>query len=185
MEKIKISIVEDDKIIRDSLKFMMECVEDFEVLAAYDSAEALFKEVNDFIPDVMLMDITLPGITGIEATKVLKIDHPEVDVIMLTIHQDDKLVFDSLVAGASGYLTKNTDPERIVEAVKEARRGGAPMSTQIARMVVTSFQRPTENILTPREEDVLQELCNGKSYKMIADDLFISQDTVRSNIKHI
>ncbi|MFT6815166.1 MAG: DNA-binding NarL/FixJ family response regulator [Sphingobacteriales bacterium] len=105
MEKIKISIVED-----------------FEVLAAYDGAEALFKEVNDFIPDVTLMDITLSGITGIEAAKVLKIDHPEVDVIMLTIHQDDKLVFDSLDAGASGYLTKNTDPERIVEAVKEARR---------------------------------------------------------------
>ena len=104
---------------------------------------------------------------------------------MLTVHQNDKLVFDSLCAGASGYLVKNTPPARIIDAIQEALRGGAPMSTQVARMVVQSFRKKQETTLTERERDVLQQLCEGKSYKSIGDALFISQDTVRSHIKSI
>ena len=184
-EEIHISIVEDDQEIRENLSYIIDRSPGFGCLATYDRAETAIDEMRYDTPDVVLMDISLPGMSGIEGVKQLKRSIPELEIIMLTVHQDNQLVFDSLCAGACGYLTKNTPPTRILDAIKEVHEGGAPMSTDIARMVVGSFQKKYKHDLTRREKEVLEQLCEGKSYKMIADVLFISQDTVRSHIKSI
>jgi DNA-binding NarL/FixJ family response regulator len=132
------------------------------------------------------MDIGLPGMSGIEAIKKIKAKYPKLDILVLSIHENDQYVFDALCAGATGYLTKDTPPKRILAGIEEAYNGGAPMSTQIARMVVGSFKiEPAPEQLTKRETEVLTELCNGSSYKMIADSLFISEETVRKHLKNI
>lgn len=182
---IRISIVEDDKDIRETLPLIIDGYDGYSVHAVYTSAEEALEKLPTDPPDVVLMDISLPGMSGIEAVKILKHKMSDLEIIMLTVHLDDDLVFESLCAGACGYLTKNTPPEKIMNAIREVFHGGAPMSTQIARMVVQSFQKPNETPLTQREKEVLNQLCMGKSYKMIADALFISQDTVRSHIKSI
>lgn len=184
-EKIHISIVEDDQEIRENLSYIIDRSPGYDCLATYDCAEKAIEEMRYDTPDVVLMDISLPGMSGIEGVRQLKAQTPSVEVIMLTVHQDNQLVFDSLCAGACGYLTKHTSPQRILDAIQEVHAGGAPMSTDIARMVVGSFQRKHRHDLTRREKEVLEQLCQGKSYKMIADVLFISQDTVRSHIKSI
>lgn len=183
---LMISIVEDDREIRETLSFLIDNTEGFGCLATYKSAEEAINELPNNPPDVLLMDISLPGISGIQCVKTLKESLPELEVLMLTVHQDDNWVFDALCAGACGYLTKNTPTDKILEAITEVHKGGAPMSTNIARMVVSSFRTPSaKSMLTMREQEVLSQLCMGKSYKLIADALFISQDTVRSHIKHI
>jgi len=145
------------------------------------------RKIPELNPDVVLMDINLPGLSGIECLKHLKPKMPALDVIMLTVFADDDTVFDSLCAGACGYITKNASPEKILDAIREVRDGGAPMSGRIARMVVSSFKIPGDPSaqLTDREKEVLDELCRGKSYKMVADALNITHDTVRHHIKNI
>lgn len=135
--------------------------------------------------DVLLMDISLPGMSGIEGVRLLRERFPALDIIMLTVHDDDRSVFDSLCAGACGYLVKTTHPTKILAAIEEVHRGGAPMSPAIARMVASSFRRSANSPLTPRETEILQQVCVGKSYKMIAAELFISQETVHSHLKNI
>jgi DNA-binding NarL/FixJ family response regulator len=142
-------------------------------------------EISKELPDVVLMDIELPGMSGIEGIQKIREKHPEIDTIMLTVHEDDKMVFNSLCAGATGYLIKTTPPARLLEAIKDVKEGGAPMSAGVARMVIQSFQSSPQKILTPRESEILSLLCEGKSYKMIAAALFISQGTVHSHIKNI
>ena len=184
---IAVSIVEDVKDIREGLEFILNQSPDCFCLKTYPTAEIALKEITDELPDVVLMDIALPGISGIECTRLLKAQNPEVDILMLTVHSDDQSVFQSLQAGACGYLTKNTSPEKLLDAIREANSGGAPMTSNIARMVVDSFnnfRRPSPE-LTRREKEVLEQLCHGKSYKMIADALFISEDTVRHHLKNI
>jgi len=183
--RIKVAIVEDDPEIRTNLSLIINSAEELICKDQYESAEDFLEELGQSMPDVVLMDIQLPKMDGIEAVRQLKARYRHMEVLMLTVHQNDKLVFDSLCAGASGYLVKNTPPARIIDAIQEALRGGAPMSTQVARMVVHSFRKNQETTLTERERDVLQQLCQGKSYKSIGDALFISQDTVRSHIKSI
>lgn len=183
--RIKVAIVEDDPEIRMNLSLIINGADDLICEHNYESAELFLKAVSEVAPDVVLMDIQLPKMNGIEAVRELKSRHRHVEVLMLTVHQNDKLVFDSLCAGASGYLVKNTPPSKIVDAIQEAMRGGAPMSSQVARMVVGSFRQKQDNLLTQRERDVLEQLCEGKSYRSIGDTLFISQDTVRSHIKSI
>jgi DNA-binding NarL/FixJ family response regulator len=136
-------------------------------------------------PDIVLMDIGLPGMSGIEGIREIKKKMPQQDIVVLTVHDDDDLVFEALCAGACGYLIKDTPPEKLLEAIREAHHGGAPMSATVARLVVRSFQMEPHAALTQREQDILAQLCRGKSYKMIASALFISQDTVRSHIRHI
>lgn len=184
-DNIKLSLVEDDPEIRKNLALIINTSDGMICENTYDNAEDFLTALDEEKPNVVLMDISLPGITGIKAVEKMKEMAPEVEALMLTVHQDDQLVFDSLCAGASGYLVKNTPPQRIVEAIRETMSGGAPMSTSIARMVVKSFRRQQQTDLTEREMDVLDQLCKGKSYKLIADALFISQDTVRSHIKSI
>ena len=136
-------------------------------------------------PDIVLMDIGLPGISGVEGIKRIKRARPKIDILTVTVHDEDEIVFNSLCAGASGYLTKNITPQRLIEAIKEVKQGGAPMSTNIARLVIRSFQKSTVSPLTPRETEVLQHLAKGKSYTMIADKLYINKETVRTHIKNI
>lgn len=184
---IAVAIVEDVKDIREGLEIIINQSEDCFCCGTYPEAESAAREIVIDPPDVILMDIALPGMTGIECVKLIKSQVPEVDILMLTVHSDDQSVFDSLQAGACGYLTKNTSPDKLLDAIREAHAGGAPMTSNIARLVVSSFnrlRRPSPE-LTPREKEVLEQLCEGKSYKMIADALFISEDTVRHHLKNI
>lgn len=183
--RIKVAIVEDDPEIRMNLSLIINGANDLICEHSFESAELFLKAVGEVAPDVVLMDIQLPKMNGIEAVRELKGRYRHIEVLMLTVHQNDKLIFDSLCAGASGYLVKNTPPSKIIDAIQEALRGGAPMSSQVARMVVHSFRQNRDNLLTQRERDVLEQLCEGKSYRSIGDTLFISQDTVRSHIKSI
>jgi DNA-binding NarL/FixJ family response regulator len=179
-------LVEDNNDLREGLKIILnEHKDEFNCLAAFADAEAAAKKIPDLKPEVVLMDINLPGMTGIACLKQLRTVMPEINVIMLTVFADDKTVFDSLCAGACGYITKNASPEEILDAIREVKKGGAPMSARIARMVVGSFKNFEATSLTDREREVLEQLCKGKSYKMVADALFISHDTVRHHIKNI
>ena len=131
------------------------------------------------------MDIELPGMSGIEAATEFRRRWPDIDVVMLTVHADDELVFQALAAGATGYLLKETGTDRILDALREVRRGGSPMSRSIARRVVESFRPASESPLSARETEVLALLCEGHSYQRIARELFISEDTVHFHIKNI
>lgn len=182
---ISVVIVEDDSEIRESLELLINGTPDYECLKSFEDAETALKWLNEEIPDVVLMDIGLPGISGIEAIKRIKQKYPSLDVLVLSIHENDEYVFDALCAGATGYLTKDTPPNKIMDGIKEVYEGGAPMSSQIARMVIGSFKIKPSPELTKRETEVLTDLCNGSSYKMIADNLFISEETVRKHIKNI
>ena len=184
-DTIKIAMVEDDQLIRESLAALIKGTDGFTLLGSYESCEQFFENDLEIPPDIVLMDIDLPGISGIEGTQKVKAQYKESDVLMLTVHENDELVFKALCAGACGYLTKNVQPARLIESIKDAHNGGAPMSTRIARMVVESFQKSTASPLTERETEILNLLSRGKSYKMIADDLFIDKETVRTHIKNI
>ncbi|MFQ5772086.1 MAG: response regulator, partial [bacterium] len=151
----------------------------------YSDCETAIKGIAEDLPDVVLMDIGLPGMSGITGIQKIKEKLHDIDIIVLTIHGEQESVFEALCAGASGYLVKNNQPARLLEAIREAHEGGAPMSTEIARMVVNSFHTNHHSPLTVRETEVLTQLCTGKSYKMIADVLFISEETVRRHIKNI
>jgi DNA-binding NarL/FixJ family response regulator len=185
---IRVALVDDNHDLREGLQIMMkEHADEFECVGSYSDAEIAVKKIPDVKPDVVLMDINLPGMSGIECLKIIKGKMPQLDVIMLTVFADDETVFDSLCAGACGYITKNASPEKIMDAIRDVRDGGAPMSGRIARMVVSSFNLPGEPSaqLTDREKEVLDQLCKGKSYKMVADALNITHDTVRHHIKNI
>lgn len=182
---ISVAIVEDDPDIRESLALLINGTPGYTCQSTYSSCEKALKGILNEIPDVVLMDIGLPGMSGIEGIKILKEKLPDLDILVLTIQSDDKTVFEALCAGACGYLVKDTPPAQLLEAIQETYEGGAPMSTKIARMVIESFQISPQTSLTQRETEVLTHLCKGKSYKMIADDLFISEETVRRHIKNI
>ena len=182
---ITVSIVEDDKLIREALKDMLNEAEGFKCIGSYSDCESAIEDLNKKKPDVMLMDIELPGMTGIEGVKIIKDRYVKIDIIMLTVHEDLSLVFKALTAGACGYLDKSASEEKILDSIKEIYGGGAPMSYKIAKLVVSSFQKKPESVLTDREQDVLNLLCNGDSYKEIAYKLFISVGTVRHHIKNI
>lgn len=182
---INVSIVEDDDEIRDSLGILINGTAGFSCISTFMNCETAIKEIINDPPDVILMDIGLPGMSGIEGIRRIKAQIPDIYILMLTVHGDSKRVFEALCAGACGYLIKDTPPARLLEAITEANHGGAPMSTQIARMVVDSFKTKPHSDLTPREVEVLNQLCKGKSYRMIADTLFISEETVRRHIKNI
>lgn len=183
---IKVAIVDDSSDLREGLQIALkEHADEFICIAAFSDAENAVKNVESLKPDVILMDINLPGISGIEAVKKIKRILPNTDIIMLTVFAEDKTVFDSLCAGACGYITKNTTPEQILDAIRDVSKGGSPMSPRIARMVVGSFRNFIVSSLTEREQEVLTLLSKGNSYKMVAELLFISHDTVRFHIKNI
>lgn len=182
---IKVSIVEDDQLIREAIRDMINETEGFDCTGSYNSCEEAIKEIGFKRPDVMLMDIELPGMSGIDGVKRIKEKYPGIDIIMLTVHEDLSLVFQALSAGACGYLDKSASDEKIIDSIREIVDGGAPMSYKIAKLVVSSFQKKPDSDLTGREYDVLNLLCNGHSYKEIAYKLLITVGTVRHHIKNI
>jgi DNA-binding NarL/FixJ family response regulator len=185
MRSLRVVVIEDDSVIREGFTNLINQSDNLICIASYDNCEEAIKNLVKDDPQIILMDIGLPGISGIEGTRRIKKIQTNIEIIVVTVHNDDIKVFDALCAGASGYLTKNVSPENLLNAIDEVSNGGAPMSTNIARMVIKSFQKNAESPLSSRETEVLQLLGRGKSYTMIADDLFIDKETVRSHIKNI
>ena len=187
---IKVSVVEDVDDIRESLGVLINGSPGFECISSYATARDALKRLPSDKPDVILMDINLPDMSGIDCVRGLKARNPEFQIVMLTMYDDSEQVFSALAAGASGYLLKRTTPSKLLEAINEVVEGGSPMSVQIARMVVQSFHKSgtssdeTAN-LTPREEEILAHLAKGLRYKEIAGTLFISVETVRSHLRRI
>ncbi len=186
----KIGIIEDNKKIRQLIQRYLDMQDGMECSIAVESVEEMLEYLDSYSkPDVLLMDIQLPGMSGIEGMKVFKEKFPEIEIIMLTVYHDSHKIFDSLKAGASGYLLKHTSLPEIKEAIDLLLSGGAPMSPQIARKVITHFnesgQKKSESNLTAREQDIVNGLVDGLSYKMIADRLNISIDTVRAHIRNM
>ena len=187
---IRIAVVDDDQTVREGLRMLLQASPGYTCVAAYASGEEALAGLPALQPDVVLMDIHLPGINGIECILTLKSLNLPMVFIMLTVFENPDAIFRSLSAGASGYLTKQTPPAKILEAITDVHRGGSPMSSEIARKVVQSFQSSPEAIkimggLTRREEEILACLAKGHLYKEIGDTLNISIDTVRSHIRHI
>lgn len=183
--KKRITIVEDNGKIREGFAAVIDSTTDYQVSGQYSTCEDALKNLNTDTPDLVLMDIDLPGINGIEGTRQIKKRFPACIVLIITVLEDSDKVFQSLCAGAGGYIVKNSDTDSIVRNINEAFSGGAPMSLNIAKMVVQSFTRAQDSPLSEREKDVLQGIAEGKSYSKIALDLFISKETVRSHIKNI
>jgi len=186
---ITVSIVEDDGRVRESLAGLITRADGFQCLSHYGTAEDALDDIPGKKPEVVLMDINLPGMSGIECVKKLKALLPQVQVVMLTVYENTEQIFQALSFGAAGYLLKQTPPDELLEAVREVHRGGSPMTSHIARKVVQSFQKSqtnkaTEN-LSPREQEVLDYLAKGYLYKEIADTLHISFETVHTYIRRI
>ncbi|MBS1777887.1 MAG: response regulator transcription factor [Bacteroidetes bacterium] len=182
---IRVCIIEDDATIRDGYVYLIDNTEGFHVVSSYPSFEDAVKKLAADDPDVILLDVELPGISGIDAIPKIKKLVPESYILILTVYEQDLLIFRALGNGASGYLTKNTPPEKIISAIKEVMEGGGPMSANIARMVISSFQRNEASPLTRRETEILEQIATGKSRKRIAQELFIDLETVKSHIKNI
>lgn len=183
---ISVCIIEDDPDIRNALFYLINGSDGFRCIATYDSCEKALSEIKAEPPDVLLMDLHLPGMSGVQGIRKIRDILPAVHVLVLTVSQQDAIVFEALCAGAKGYLTKKAEPVKILKAIKEMLEGGSPMSPQIARLVVESFQSEPQDIgLSGREEQVLRLLCKGNSYKMIASTLSISHHTVNSHLKNI
>lgn len=186
-KRVTVALVEDDRGTRENLMAVLACAPQLRCLKGYASGEEALREIPADPPDVVLMDINLPGINGIQCVARLKAKLPKVQVLMLTTYEDSKLIFDSLRAGASGYLLKNMAPAQVVEAVEQVSAGGSPMSMHIARKVVSHFQQikqvPSEmDVLSKRELEILGLLAKGYLYKEIADQLGITQGTVRVHL---
>jgi DNA-binding NarL/FixJ family response regulator len=188
---LKIAIFEDNKMLREMLFQLIHGTPGFECVGAYPDANDLTYKIERSLPDIVLMDIDMPGISGIEAVRIIKEKFPAIEILMQTIFEDDEKIYDSICAGASGYLLKNTPPAKLLEALQELHTGGSPMSTSVARRVLeifqkqNSFSKNTDFNLSQREKEVLEGLVKGMSYKMIADSCSISIDTIKFHIKNI
>lgn len=185
MNNIDVAIVEDDSEIRQALTLIIDGSPGFSCKLSFNDCESSLEAIESSTPDVVLMDINLPGISGIEGVRKLKEKIPDTDFIMLTIQEDNDSIFNSICAGATGYLLKDTPPAELLKSIKDVYEGGSPMSPSIARRIVSSFKTTIESPLTAREKEVLQRLCDGENYKTIADALYISGNTVRAHIKKI
>ncbi|MEO8712577.1 MAG: response regulator transcription factor [Parafilimonas sp.] len=191
MISIKVAIFEDNKHLRESLYYLVNGTDGFTCTGAFaDSNDLLFK-LKRSQPDVVLMDIEMPGMNGIEAVKIIRKQFPGVQVLMQTIFHDDDNIFNAVCAGASGYILKTTSPAGYIDAIKDVYNGGSPMTGSIARRVLDLFQKniiPAGNNdyqLTPKEKEILQQLVKGKSFKMIADVLGSTYETIRTHMKNI
>ena len=182
---IHVAIIEDDETIREGYSFLIGNTAGYKIVGAYQSYEDAARRIVQDDPDVILLDVELPGISGVDALPKLKKLLPETQILILTVYEQEMLIFRALGSGASGYLTKNTPPEKIVAAIYEVMEGGGPMSANIARMVISSFKRNESTPLTRRETEILEQIATGKSRKRIAEELFIDLETVKSHIKNI
>ena len=186
---IKISIYDDNIALLESLSYLIRGTYGFELCHTSANANDILNDCGQLCPDVILMDIDMPGISGIEATMLVKNTFPDVNIMILTVFEDKDKIFEALCAGATGYMLKKTSSIEIIRAIEELHKGGSPMSSGIARKVLEYFSKPTQidnkYQLTSREQVILQHLLAGDSYKMIADKCFISIGTVYSHINNI
>ena len=204
-DTIKLVYYEDNRDLREGISFLLQATPGLELLGAFANCRNLTNEMRALQPNVVLMDIDLPGITGIEAVPIVKATSPQTQVLMLTVFDNEEKIFQAIRNGASGYLLKHTPPSEIIAAIFDVHRGGSPMTANVARQVLRFFQQqnalptnqpvpedvsanqptPDDYKLSSRELDIVKGLVAGYSYKLIADDLHISIDTVRSHIRHI
>jgi DNA-binding NarL/FixJ family response regulator len=187
---IKIVLYEDNPQLREGLSMLLNGSDGFEVIGAFKNCNNAEDEIAALQPDVVLMDIDMPGTNGIEGLKNIRMHNSDVKILMLTVFDDNKYVFEAIKSGANGYILKKTPPAKLLEYIQEANTGGAPMTSSIATQVLQMFSRVhnpanEDYHLSEREKQVLQHLVNGYSYKMIASEMYISIDTVRSHIKKI
>lgn len=192
MPNIRVTIVEDDAELRNAMMDLLSTSEEILCHKSYENAESFLKNVKDMMTDVVLMDITLPGMNGIQCVRESKPKRPDVQFLMCTSHNDAERTFDSLCAGATGYILKNSTPAQIIQAIYDINAGGSPMSPEIARLVINSIKDKNgiqnQDLLdsfTSREQEILHALAKGYSYKEIAEKLFISIETVRTYLRKI
>jgi len=188
--KIHVSIVEDTDDIRNALRVLIDGSPGFKCVHVYADAEEALRDMSSKDIDIVLMDIGLPGMDGIECMKILKPEMPKASFMMCTVYDDDDHIFNALKSGASGYILKRTSPAQILEAIHDLHEGGSPMSSEIARRVVNSMHESNKRseaveLLTPRENEILDFLARGFLYKEIATELFISKETVKKHIHSI
>lgn len=192
MPNIRVTIVEDDAELRNAMMDLLSSSEEILCHKSYENAESFLKNVKDMMTDVVLMDITLPGMNGIQCVRESKPKRPDVQFLMCTSHNDTERTFDSLCAGATGYILKNSTPAQIIQAIYDINAGGSPMSPEIARLVINSIKdkngQQNQNLLdtfTSREQEILHALAKGYSYKEIGEKLYISIETVRTYLRKI
>jgi DNA-binding NarL/FixJ family response regulator len=191
MSNIKVVIFEDNTNLRRGLTTLINGSTGFECPGAFGNCDNLVKNITDTKPDVVLMDIEMPGMNGIEAVKMMKPMFPDIKILMETIFEDDEKVFHSICNGAEGYILKNTPPAQILDAIREIHEGGSPMTPSIASKVLamfrsgTSFKKDESYNLTDREMEILRYLVDGMSYKAVAEKCFVSLDTISSHVKNI
>lgn len=187
---IKTAIVEDMREIRDGLATLINFTEGFTLTGSYRSMEEAIPRIRTNVPDVLLSDIGLPGIDGIEGIRRIKEEFPNMTVLMITVYDDDERIFDAICAGATGYLLKRTSPAKLLENIREAVSGGAPMSPEVASRVIRLFRevRPPEKVdydLTPHETRLLKLLVEGHNYTTAATELGVSYNTIKFHMRHI
>jgi len=189
---INVLLYEDNRDLREGMTFLLQATPGLSFIGAFADTSTLEKDIPALKPDVVLMDIDMPGRSGLDATLVVKALRPETQILMLTVFEDEEKIFQSIRNGASGYLLKRTPPSEIIAAIFDVHQGGSPMTSSIARRVLQFFQHQApvatklhDYHLSPREQEILNSLVKGYSYKLIADEHFISMDTVRSHIRHI
>lgn len=187
---INVAIIEDRREIRDGLATLVEFTEGFNCVGKFGSMEEAIARIRHNVPDVVLSDIGLPGMDGIQGVKILKEEHPQLIILMLSVYEDNEKIFDALCAGAVGYLLKKTPPAKLLDGIREAVAGGAPMSPEVARRVIALFRdvRPPERVdydLSPHELRLLKLLVEGHSYKTAATELRVSVNTVSFHLKNI
>lgn len=190
MNKVRVTIFDDNAMLRDSISLLIGDSENLELVGSFPNCKHLMENISVSVPQVVVMDIDMPGINGIDGVILIRRHFPEIQILMQTVFDDDDRIFSALKAGASGYILKNAGSAKLLDAIVDVHNGGAPMSPSVARKVLNQFigVKPStkENFnLSAREKEVLSLLVNGKSYKMISDELCISYDTVRAHMKKI
>ena len=190
MKYIRVALVEDDPDIRESMMEILPMADDIVCNHAFERAEDFIKVFEGLMVDVVLMDISLPGMSGIQCIRQVGHKRPDVQFLMCTSHNDAQRTFDALRAGATGYLLKNASPDTLFNAIRDIHKGGSPMSSEIARLVVSSFPNQQQNndlleTLTTREQEIIHALSRGLTYQEIADELFISIETVRTYLRKV
>ena len=181
----RIVIIEDDETIRDGYAYLIDHTSTHKVISTYPSFDVAKHKITKDAPDVIILDIQLPGTSGIEALPVLKKLLPKTYIIMLSVYETEKMILDALANGASGYFTKNTSPAKIIEAINEVLQGGGPMSPDVAKTVIMSLQKNQDSPLTKRETQILELIAKGKDRCQIANELFIEIETVKTHVKNI
>jgi DNA-binding NarL/FixJ family response regulator len=187
---IKVAIIEDQRNIRDCLSFLVSGTEGFSCTGSYRTMEEALDKIPRAMPDIVLSDIGLPGMDGIKGVRILKERYPDLVILMLSVYNDDDRIFDAICAGATGYLLKKTQPARLIESIKEAVQGGAPMSPEVARRVMEIFREfhPSERVdynLTPHETRLLKLFVQGHNYKTAAAELGLSVNTISFHVRNI